>query len=57
MTFIILILQQTQVKCKKREKKALHHFSISPCANREAIVHLEKDKADRDGWVSIKLAM
>lgn len=51
------ITAKIQVKCKKKEKKALHRFSISPWASREAIVHLEKDKADRDGWVSIKLAM
>lgn len=59
MMFIILILQQRSKwnAKKRRKKKALHRFSISPRASREAIVHLEKDKADRDGWVSIKLAM
>lgn len=58
MMFIILILQQrSKWNAKKKKKKALHRFSISPRASREAIVHLEKDKADRDGWVSIKLAM
>lgn len=42
-------------------QKAFRHFSVlksSSCQPLgEAIVHLEKDKPDCDGWLSIKLAM
>lgn len=43
--------------CTKSTVQFLHLKPLFMPAFRQAIVHLEKDKPDCDGWVSIKLAM